>query len=192
MSRRFLRFGLTLSAALVVAGAFSVSAQQSARAKATLAGDGITGTVELREVDAQTAGAHDMTFMTGMKAVEITVTVTGLTPGLHGMHLHAKPACAPPDFATAGGHLNPGGKAHGRLNPDGPHLGDLPNLQVGRDGEARLQFAIPGVILRPGPASIGVPGSALILHAGQDDERSDPSGNAGPRAGCAVISVGTP
>lgn len=124
--------------------------------------------------------------------VSFQLTVSGLTPGLHGMHLHAKPACAPPDFATAGGHLNPGGKAHGRLNPDGPHLGDLPNLQVGRDGEARLQFAIPGVILRPGPASIGVPGSALILHAGQDDERSDPSGNAGPRAGCAVISVGTP
>jgi Cu-Zn family superoxide dismutase len=121
--------------------------------------------------------------------VTFQLEVSRLTAGLHGMHLHAKPACGRPDFASAGGHLNPGGKAHGRLNPEGAHLGDLPNLQVDRGGEARLSFVIPGVTLRAGPASIGVPGSAFILHAGQDDERTDPAGNSGPRVGCAVITV---
>ena len=193
MSRRFLRFGLTLSAALVVASALVVSAQQGLRAKATLAGDGITGTVELREVDAQTAGAHDMTFMTGMKAVEITVTVTGLKPGPHGMHLHAIGKCEAPAFTAAGGHFDPG--PAGNMDPDMNHpfhMGDLPNLVADANGKATLKTVTTRVTLSDGPLSVfDADGTAIIIHANADqgvtgEAKSGVAGGA--RVACGVIA----
>lgn len=192
MSRGSLRFVLALTAALVVAGAFSVSAQQGLRAKATLAGDGITGTVELREVDAQTAGAHDMKFMTGMKAVEITVTVSGLKPGPHGMHLHAIGKCEPPAFTAAGGHFDPG--PAGNMDPDMNHpfhMGDLPNLVADANGKATLKTITTRVTLSDGPLSVfDADGTAIIIHANPDqgitgEAKSGLSG--GPRVACGVI-----
>jgi len=115
--------------------------------------------------------------------------VRGLPPGRHGLHLHATPACEPPTFQTATGHLNPAGAKHGRQNPEGPHLGDLPNLEVNAAGEARFEIRLDSVTLTPGPRSIGVPGTALIIHAGEDDERTDPTGNAGARIACAVLAI---
>jgi superoxide dismutase, Cu-Zn family len=55
--------------------------------------------------------------------VHVNVKVDGLSPGLHGIHIHAVGACSP-DFAAAGGHHNPLGAQHGS------HAGDLPNLVV--------------------------------------------------------------
>jgi Cu-Zn family superoxide dismutase len=121
--------------------------------------------------------------------VLLQMLLTGLTPGRHGMHIHAAPACDPPAFTTAGGHLNPDGKQHGHHNPAGAHLGDLPNLEVNAKGEGRAQLDIEGVTFTAGPHSIGVPGTALIIHAAEDDDQSDPAGKAGPRIACAVLSV---
>src|SRR5512140_2599333 len=167
MARPLLRFSLALPAALVVAGALGVSAHQPARAKATIAGEGITGTVELREVDAQTAGAHDMKFMTGMKAVEITVSVTGLKPGPHGMHLHAVGKCEAPGFTSAGGHFDPG--PAGNMDPDMNHpfhMGDLPNLVADANGKATLKTVTTRVTLSDGPLSVfDTDGTAIIIHA---------------------------
>src|SRR5690349_13111734 len=87
---------LAFSGALVLS--LSAAPRQGVRASATIAGEGITGTAEFREVDAQTSGDHDMKFMTGMKAVEITVTVSGLKAGAHGLHLHAIGKCEAPGF----------------------------------------------------------------------------------------------
>ena len=115
--------------------------------------------------------------------------VRGLPPGRHGLHLHATPACEPPTFQTAAGHLNPAGAKHGRQNPEGPHLGDLPHLEVNRAGEARFEIRLDSVNLTPGLRSIGVPGTALVIHAGEDDERTDPTGNAGARIACAVLAI---
>jgi Cu-Zn family superoxide dismutase len=115
--------------------------------------------------------------------------VRGLPPGRHGLHLHATPACDPPTFQTATGHLNPAGMKHGRLNPEGLHLGDLPNLEVNAAGEARLELRLDSLTLTPGPRSIGVPGTALVIHAGEDDERTDPTGNSGARIACAVLAI---
>jgi Cu-Zn family superoxide dismutase len=192
MARPFPRFCLALTAALVVAAALGVSAQQAARAKATIAGDGITGTVELREVDAQTAGAHDMKFMTGMKAVEITVTVTGLKPGAHGMHLHAIGKCEAPAFTSAGGHFDPG--PAGNMDPDMNHpfhMGDLPNLVADANGKATLKAVTTRVTLSDGPLSVfDADGTAIIIHANPDqgttgEAKSGVSG--GPRIACGVI-----
>lgn len=142
--------------------------------------------------DSNGARAGQVNAVENRDGVLFQVLATGLTPGQHGMHLHASPACEPPSFQSAGGHFNPGATQHGTKNPAGPHAGDLPNLVADALGEARAQVNLPGVTLRPGPHSIGVPGTALVIHAKPDDEMTDPSGNAGARLGCAVISVATP
>jgi len=121
--------------------------------------------------------------------VVLQVLATRLAPGPHGMHLHAAPACEPPGFLSAAGHYNPAARKHGRDNPDGPHAGDLPNLEVQPDGSGRAQLRLEGVTLMPGPRSIGVPGTALVIHAAKDDGVTDPTGNAGARLACAVIGV---
>jgi superoxide dismutase, Cu-Zn family len=118
----------------------------------------------------------------------LAVSVGSLAPGPHGLHLHAQGRCDPPEFASAGPHLNPAGRKHGRLNPEGPHLGDLPNLTVGEDGSADTSFAVPRELVGTGPGSLLQPeGTALVIHADPDDERTDPSGNSGARVACAVL-----
>jgi Cu-Zn family superoxide dismutase len=121
--------------------------------------------------------------------VLLQIMATGLPEGQHGLHLHAASVCEPPAFSSAGGHLNPEGRQHGRKNPAGPHLGDLPNLVVDEQREGRAALRLDGVTLTAGPRSIGVPGTALIIHALEDDELTDPAGNAGRRIACAAISV---
>ena len=119
----------------------------------------------------------------------LQVLVSGLTPGLHGMHLHAGAKCEPPAFTTAQGHFNPTARKHGHKNPEGAHVGDLPNLTVLADGTGRAQLHVDGWLLRAGEKSVGAPGTALVIHAGPDDDATDPSGNSGARIACAVISV---
>ena len=71
------------------------------------------------------------------KGVKIEVNVSQLPPGKHGIHIHAVGKCEGPAFTTAGGHLNPDAKKHGKENPEGPHVGDLLNLEVKADGTAK-------------------------------------------------------
>lgn len=122
--------------------------------------------------------------------VGISLQVWNLPPGMHGFHIHALGKCDPPAFTTAGGHFNPEGKKHGLQNPAGPHSGDLPNLVVGPDGTAAVEVLAPRVTLAPGTINslLGRDGSALVIHAGPDDDRTDPAGNAGARIACGVIS----
>lgn len=138
-------------------------------------------------VDTTGARAGQVTATQDAGGVVLEVFATGLTPGRHGLHLHANPACEPPGFQSAGGHFNPTGRQHGPKNPQGAHAGDLPNLVANARGEGRAQVTIPGYTLSPGPRSIGTPGSALIIHAGADDELTDPTGNSGPRVTCTVV-----
>jgi superoxide dismutase, Cu-Zn family len=119
--------------------------------------------------------------------VVLDISLSGLTPGRHGLHLHATPSCEPPGFLSAGGHFNPTGRRHGAHNPQGAHAGDLPNLDVNEKGEGRAQVTVPGYTLSPGPRSVGRPGTALVVHAKEDDEATDPTGNSGARIACAVI-----
>jgi Cu-Zn family superoxide dismutase len=122
------------------------------------------------------------------EGVRIAVTGYRLPAGEHGLHIHEAGKCDPPDFVTAGGHFNPSGKQHGRLNPAGPHAGDLPNLKVAPSGEAGVEVTTRAVTLRPGPASLfGSKGSSLVVHASPDDEKTDPTGNSGARIACGVI-----
>ena len=119
--------------------------------------------------------------------VEIDVTLTGLPQGTHAFHIHEIGRCDAP-FESAGGHFNPDGKKHGKDNPAGPHAGDLPNIEVSDSGRVKLQVAVKGVSIDSGPgALLDGDGSALVVHEGADDYKTDPSGNAGKRLACGVI-----
>lgn len=122
--------------------------------------------------------------------VVLAVSVGQLTPGAHGLHLHAQATCTPPSFSSAGLHYNPTGREHGRLNPRGPHLGDLPNLIVGADGSADTAFRVAPELAGTDSTSLLKTGGSLVVHAGPDDERTDPSGNSGERVACAVLEPG--
>jgi superoxide dismutase, Cu-Zn family len=118
----------------------------------------------------------------------VGISVGGLPPGLHGLHVHETGRCAPPDFSSAGGHFNPTSRRHGLRNPEGPHLGDLPNLLVQADSSSDTTFLLDPGLLRPGPLSlIDSAGTALVVHAEPDDQRSDPSGGSGARIACGTI-----
>jgi Cu-Zn family superoxide dismutase len=123
------------------------------------------------------------------QGVRVAITAVSLAPGSYGAHIHATGRCDAPDFTSAGGHWNPGGRQHGKENPQGMHKGDLPNLLVGADGRGSLEYVIAGATLDGAPAPIlDADGAALVIHAAADDYRTDPSGNSGARIACGTIS----
>lgn len=113
--------------------------------------------------------------------------VTGLTPNAeHAIHVHEKGDCASTDGGSAGGHFNPDGQPHGPQS--GPHhAGDMPSLKAGPDGVAEQKFKLTGPTVAAGPASLVA--RAVIVHAGPDDYRTQPTGNAGARLACGVIAA---
>ncbi len=123
--------------------------------------------------------------------LHLNVQVAGLTPGLHGIHLHAIGQCAGPAFTSAGGHHNPLGAQHGLDNPAGAHAGDLPNLTVNGAGRGHLDAVSHHATLSAGPVSLlDGDGSAIVIHANEDDQVTNPTGNSGPRIACGVIEAG--
>lgn len=141
-------------------------------------------------VNAQGATVGHATFTSTMTGVKISVSVSQLPPGVHGIHIHNVGKCDAPAFTTSGGHFNPTNAHHGIHNPmdPHPHLGDLPNLTVDTSGKGNLKYFAKGVTLGEGPDSLFHPGgTALVIHAKADDLISDPSGNAGARIACGVI-----
>ncbi|HKT75838.1 MAG TPA: superoxide dismutase family protein [Sphingobium sp.] len=122
--------------------------------------------------------------------LHVMVRATGLTPGMHAVHVHMTGICTPPDFTSAGGHWNPTGRHHGKDNPDGMHMGDMPNMLAGADGRGEMDYVIPGAMLRGGATPLlDADGAAVVIHAQADDNRSDPAGNAGGRIACGVLTA---
>lgn len=125
----------------------------------------------------------------GANALHIAGDIGGLEPGSsHGFHIHEHGDCSAADATSAGGHFNPTGSAHGRMD-DGPHHGgDIDNIVANAQGVARVNVHIPGLTLGSGAAN-DVAGRAIIVHADPDDYASQPSGNAGKRVACGVITL---
>ena len=119
--------------------------------------------------------------------LSLSVAMTGLEPGEHGFHLHTTGRCEAPDFQSAGGHLNPAGNEHGSLNPEGKHLGDMPNLVVGASRSASAEVEIGADTRALRETLFDSDGTAVVVHAGADDYRSDPAGDAGARVACGVL-----
>jgi Cu-Zn family superoxide dismutase len=138
--------------------------------------------------DAQGKDVGTATFTPAKGGVRVQVQLANLPPGKHGIHVHAVGKCDPPDFKSAGGHFNPAGKKHGLHSKEGAHAGDLPNLTVGKDGKAKATFTAKGATLGDGEGSLfGPDGTALVVHADPDDEKTDPAGSSGARIACGVI-----
>ena len=116
--------------------------------------------------------------------VSFHIEASGLTHGVHGVHVHAVGRCDPPDFASAGAHWNPAEKKHGINNPAGPHAGDMPNVEVAANGVLSATLTLAGASMA---SLLDADGAALVVHAAADDYKTDPSGNSGARIACAVL-----
>jgi len=178
---RFILFGATATL-LVTADALPLGAQQAgeaaqhvARAQLVDAEGNVVATATLRE----TAG----------HGVLIRLEAERLPPGERAFHIHQTGRCEPPSFQSAGGHYAPRGRQHGFLVQAGPHAGDLPNIHVPESGRLVIEVLARDVTLRPGAPNtlFDEDGSALVIHAGPDDYRSQPAGDAGGRIACGVI-----
>lgn len=123
------------------------------------------------------------------QGVTVYLNVKGLKPGLHGIHFHEKGVCEVPDFKSAGDHFNPYKKEHGLKNPKGPHSGDMKNVFANQNGTVQTSYIDALVTLQKNKKNslLDKDGSALVIHAGEDDQKSNPSGNSGDRIVCGVI-----
>lgn len=122
--------------------------------------------------------------------VHIHLTAHQLPEGLHGFHIHEKGICEPPSFESAGGHFNPDGKNHGFDDPQGPHAGDMENIEVLADGTVDVKVINDRVTLKRGEVNslLQDEGTSLMIHRNPDDYITQPAGNAGDRIACGVIS----
>ncbi|PRQ02588.1 Superoxide dismutase-like protein YojM precursor [Enhygromyxa salina] len=149
----------------------------------------LRATAEVETAGGQSVGTA--TFDSVEAGVRIKFEGAGLPPGPHGIHVHEAGKCEGPDYKSAGGHFAPIGKQHGLENPKGHHAGDMPNLEVGEDGKGEFEYVLGGATLettRDGSLLSGS-GTALVIHAGPDDQKTDPSGDSGPRLACGVIEA---
>lgn len=137
----------------------------------------------LLKADGTPVGAATVLAVEGGR-IAVAVTVYGMSPGKHGVHVHTTGACAP-SFAAAGGHWNPASMAHGLSDPTGQHAGDMPNIDVKADGTGTVTYTLAQGATLAG--LLDADGSSFIVHAGEDDQRTDPSGNSGDRVACGVF-----
>lgn len=170
ISRSF-SFAVSLCSWLALHGCSSAEAGAPFATLEPLGGSGVSGTVEFTRVLPE--------------RIRIRVQLSGLEPGLHGLHIHEFGDCSAPDGASAGGHFNPEHMRQGGPGAPSFHLGDLGNVEAGDDGRALLALTTSAITLDRGPH--GVLGRSVVVHAGADDLITDPAGNSGPRVACGVI-----
>ncbi len=166
-----------VAGARVASGVLATSVAVVAKAVAVLSptkGNSVSGTVTFTKIQ------------TGVK---IVADVSGLTPGLHGFHIHEFGDCGAPDAASAGGHFNPSHTPHGAPSATLRHAGDLGNLVADQSGKAHYE-RVDTIISLTGADS--VIGHAVIVHEKADDLKSQPTGNAGGRVACGVIGIASP
>ena len=171
-------------AVLIAATAF---AKEAKRPAVKAAEKSASGTVETKS-GSKASGAAKFTESNGK--VTLKLDVANLTPGDHAVHLHEKGDCSDPEAKAAGGHWNPTPAApndsHGKWGTEHFHLGDVGNMPVSADGKGTITLQTDKWTIGSG-ATNDVVGHALVIHGGVDDFKTQPTGNAGNRVGCAVI-----
>jgi len=156
--------------------------------KSEKAGNETSRHVELINADGEQTGQATLTEED--KGVSIHIEAWDLPEGVHGFHIHDKGMCDPPTFESAGEHFNPTDAKHGFDHPEGPHAGDLPNLEVDSDGTVEATILNEMVTLKKSESnSLNHPdGTALVIHEKADDYVSQPAGDSGERIACGVIT----
>lgn len=129
----------------------------------------------------KTGGTLTLTAMEG--EVHLSGKITGLTPGLHGFHIHEFGDISSADGAAAGGHFNPANEKHGGPGDQHRHAGDFGNVKASDDGVATVDIKAKGLQLH------FIIGRSIVVHADPDDLKSQPSGNAGARVAVGVIGI---
>lgn len=166
------RFTLIASALVLSACASTPGGPRAVAQLQSTTGNTATGTISFTQ-------AGDKVIVAG--------EVRGLKPNAeHGFHVHEKGDCSSGDGLSAGGHFNPNGKSHGQHAMGAHHAGDLPSLKADASGVARVNFVSTSVTVGSGASDII--GRGLIVHLDPDDYKTQPTGNAGPRLACAVIT----
>ena len=141
---------------------------------------------ELRTAEGELVGNVAASTTLGDERILVSLEVEGLSPGQRGVHIHTVGSCDAPTFQSAGDHWNPTGAQHGLDNPEGQHAGDMPNLEVAEDGRGTLEYRLEEGTF---DGLLDEDGSAFVVHAGPDDQVTDPSGNSGDRIACGVFEA---
>lgn len=175
------------SALFALAAAPSVQAQTGSAPPAN-AQTANSATAKASLVNAEGKNVGAATFEQTPRGVLIRLSINGLPAGERAMHIHAVGKCEAP-FTSAGGHFNPDNRKHGLHAADGSHAGDMPNIHVGADSTVTVEVLNAAVTLEQGKPNslIRDGGTALVIHQGKDDYKTDPTGDAGGRIACGVI-----
>ena len=130
----------------------------------------------------------DISFIEKNNLVKMSANVKNLSPGIHAIHIHEKADCSSNDGKSTGGHWNPTFENHGKWgNNDGFHRGDIGNFQVNSSGQGKITFSTDLWCLGCKDDKRNIIGKAIIIHQGEDDFISQPSGAAGARISCSAI-----
>ena len=188
--KRFLT--LKIAAVLVLCGACSAAQRMTNTvASATAVISDLNGApIGTAQLSQDVNGRVNVDIYFDAPVVINTTPPLPLSAGTHGIHFHQVAKCegGATAFSTAGGHFNPLSKEHGLQNPNGPHAGDAPNIVIPSGGVSKVSFSTDRVSLTAGPTSLfDADGSSIVVHAGADDQVSQPAGNSGGRIACGVI-----
>ncbi len=116
----------------------------------------------------------------------ISGKVTGLRKNAkHAFHIHEVGDCSAADASSAGDHFASSGQHHGAPGDEHAHHGDLGNIKSDAKGHGIVNVYVKG--LHVGAGKKGVRGRSIIIHHGEDDLKSQPTGNSGKRIACGVI-----
>ena len=147
---------------------------------------GPSATADLQPTKGNSASGT-ATFTQVGNSVRVVADVRGLNPGQeHGFHIHEVGDCSSGDGMSTKGHFNPQNKPHAHYSTSERHAGDMPALRADANGNAHLDTVLDVMTVNPGPTSIV--GRGLIVHAGSDDYKTQPTGNAGARVACGIIN----
>jgi Cu-Zn family superoxide dismutase len=163
-----------LISALIVYGCASSKGPMAMAVMTPISGSTATGTAHFQELSDG--------------SVDVTLDLRNVPPGVHGFHIHQNGDCGDNGNA-AGGHFNPTNMPHAAPEAQSHHAGDFGNVTADASGVVSTSFNTRSITVHEGTAS--AVGHAVILHGNPDDLTTQPSGNAGPRIACGVVTLHT-